>query len=408
MHGDRRVGSWAWIALTGLMTLALCSSAVAGNVGSKYDVDLYGYVKLDAAFDSQKTAAGDILLFVLPEGPERDEEFTMTARQTRFGLKVKGPDSDSVKTTARIEAGFWGEESDPDHKTKLRLRLAYADIAGDGWSFRAGQDWDTFLTVIPRSVNFTYFGWQGSPGYRRPQVRLTKDLALSDSVKLTAKVAVAHNLGELYRGTDGDQDGFRQNDGDDAGIPEFQGNLILQGKVFTDTPARVSVSGLAGHEVLDTDTVQDVEFDSELLMGSVYLPLAEFGEDKSSKVALQGAVWQGKNLDAYEAGLGLGINMAMGTEIEAEGGWGQLVYDCGALSLVLGYGVDDPKDDDLNSFAADGPNARSKNEFLMGSVTYALNDAVKVAFEVSHLTTDFKDAAEAETDRFHGAVFYYF
>lgn len=405
MHGDGGVGRWV---LVGLVTLAVCGGAVAGNVGSKYDVDLYGYVKLDASFDSQKTAAGDILLFVLPEGPDPDEEFAMTARQTRFGLKVQGPDSDGVKTTARIEAGFWGEESDPDHKTKLRLRLAYADIAGDKWSLRAGQDWDTFITVIPRSVNFTYFGWQGSPGYRRPQVRLTKEMALSDSFKVTTKLAVAQNLGELYRGTDGDLDGFRQNDGDDSGLPEFQGNIIIETKLHTDTPAKLSVSGCAGREVLDTTARQDVEFKSELLMGTIFLPLVEFGEERKTKVALQGAVWEGQNLDAYEAGLGLGINQTLGREIEAKGGWGQLVVDFGKTSLVLGYGVDDPKDKDLNSFAADGPNARSKNEFIMGSVTHALNDAVKIALEVSHLTTEYNGAADAETDRAQAAVFYYF
>jgi len=332
----------------------------------------------------------------------------MTARQTRFGLKVKGPDSDTVRTTARIEAGFWGEESDPDHKTKLRLRLAYADIAGDDWSLRAGQDWDTFITVFPRSVNFTYFGWQGAPGYRRPQVRLTKELALNDSCKVIAKVAVAKSMGELYRGTDGDLDGLRQNDGDDAGVPEYQGNLIFETKLFTDTPARISVSAAAGREMLDTTTRQDVEFRSELLMGTIVLPLLEMGEDKSTKVSVQGAIWEGQNLDAYEAGLGLGINTILGREIEAKGGWGQLVVDHGKTSVVLGYGVDDPNDADLNSFAVDGLNARSRNEFLVGSVTHALNDAVRLALEVSRLTTEYKGAADAETDRVHGAVFYYF
>jgi hypothetical protein len=52
----------------------------------------------------------------------------------------------------------------------FRLRLAYADIAADSWSLRIGEDWDAFITVIPKSVNFTFFGEQGSPGYRRPQI----------------------------------------------------------------------------------------------------------------------------------------------------------------------------------------------------------------------------------------------
>jgi len=57
MYAEGRLGRWAISVLIGLTTLAVCGSAVAGNVGSKYDVDLYGYVKLDAVYDSQKTAA---------------------------------------------------------------------------------------------------------------------------------------------------------------------------------------------------------------------------------------------------------------------------------------------------------------------------------------------------------------
>ena len=391
------------------LAAGLCS-AQAGNVASKFDIDLYGYIKLDAVYDTQKNAAGDIELFVLPEGDDKDDEFTMTARQTRFGFNIAGPDIADGKCTGRIEAGFWGEESDPDHKTKLRIRLAYADLAYDTWSFRAGQDWDTFITVIPKSINFTYFGWQGAPGYRRAQARLTKSIALGDSCKLTAKVAAARTLGELYRGNDGDYDGDGQNDGEDSGIPSVQGNLILTGDLLTDKPTRISVSGTWGQEDLDTTTVSggvtnvdvDAEYDTWLVMGSLFMPLME-------KMTLQGAVWTGSNLDAYESGLGLGINTMLGTEIDAQGGWGQLMCDVTEkLNLNVGYGLDDVDEDDLNGFAVDSVNSRSKNEFIMASAYYAVNEALVLGFEYSHMTTSYKGAEDAENDRFHGAVFYFF
>lgn len=405
------------------------AAANAGPVQSKFDVTLYGYVKLDAVYDTQKNLAGDIQLFVLPydRHGEKDEEFTMTARQTRFGFKIAGPPVGAAKTAGCIEAGFWGEEADPDHKTKLRIRLAFVDLIFETWSLRFGQDWDLFMTLMPKSVNFTYFNYQGAPGYRRPQAYVTKTMNFGQSTKLTAKAGVARTLGALMPGSlDGDLDGNGQNDGEDAGVPTFAGNLILDQKLWSEKPAKISVSGLYGKEVLDqvtrttsyharpvitsdgtthidvtpeeSRTVDEdaLEFESWLLMVSAMLPIV-------NRVTLQGAYWEGANLDAYESGLGLGINRTLLTEVEGRGGWVQLLLDVTEKwSGTLGYGVDNPSDEDLNS------TDRSRNGYWMGSVWYQLNEAVTFAFEYSRLTTSYKDWGDYTNDRFHGAVFYHF
>lgn len=383
------------------------SQVSAGTVGSKFDVNLYGYVKLDAVYDSQRNAVGDIELFVMPERGEKDSEFTMTARQSRFGFNVSAPETDSgLKSTARVEGGFWGEEVDPDQKTKFRLRVAYADVAGETWSFRAGQDWDTFITVIPKSINFTYLGWQGSPGYRRAQARLTKTCKMGGCT-MTSKLAAARTLGELYNGVnDGDADGQGQNDGEDSGVPSAQANLIFDTKI-ADRPCKFSVSGTWGVETLDGVTTNgtfasedETDYDTWLLMASFSVPVVD-------AVTLQGAYWEGENLDAYEAGIGLGINTTKDTSIAASGGWAQLMIGPkdSKLSYTVTYGVDDPKDEDLNG-------GRSRNEFFMASVYYKWTEAVTVALELSQLQTTWlgADGSEtvAENDRAHGAVFYFF
>jgi hypothetical protein len=65
--------------------LVAAASAYAG-----VEVTPYGYIKLDASFDSAMTNDGDYVYVVLPyaEG-EEDDEFNMTAKQTRLGLKLR-------------------------------------------------------------------------------------------------------------------------------------------------------------------------------------------------------------------------------------------------------------------------------------------------------------------------------
>ena len=45
----------------------------------------YGYIKLDAAYDQSKTDNGNYAYWVLPQ--DEDDEFNMTSKQTRIGLK---------------------------------------------------------------------------------------------------------------------------------------------------------------------------------------------------------------------------------------------------------------------------------------------------------------------------------
>jgi hypothetical protein len=366
------------------------------SVLSKFEMKIYGYVKLDASYDTQRTSAGDLMYYVLPEvNDEKDDEFNMTAKETRLGLDIKGPEVGPVKTTGKIETDFYGPGGSAN-SPNIRMRLGYLDLANaNGFSFRAGQDWETFITVTPKILNFTYLADAGALGLRRPQARLTQEIPVGDKSKLTAKIAAARTIGE-------DIDGGGQDDGADSGTPSVQGNLIFETPVFAGKPAKISVSGHYGRETLDTSVsnkITDVDtkdFDSWSLIGSILLP---FG----NHVAVQGSAWQGANLDNYFGGIGQGINKTLDTEIGAKGGWAQLVLDpVEWLNCNLGYGLDDPDDGDLNK------GNRSKNELLFANVFFKLNSAVTLGFEYSHMTTSYQEASDATDNRFQGSAIYRF
>lgn len=357
---------------------------------------VYGYVKLDAAYDTQKTSAGDALFYVLPKvNGESDNEFNMTARETRLGLELAGPDVECLKTTGKIEADFYGNGGS-QNSPNLRLRLAYLDVAmPSGTAVRAGQDWETFLTVIPRTVNIAIMADVGTIGLRRPQFRVTQDIPIYDKTKLVAKVAAARTIGE-------DIDGGMQDDGADSGYPSVQYNVCLETPLLTAKATKLSVSGHWGNETLDS-TVSNVVVDTDVkdyntwsVIGSLFLPLHQ-------NIALQGTIWQGKNLDTYYGGIGQGINKTLQKGIGARGGYIQLITDLtDRLNWNMAYGIDDPDNQDLN----DGN--RSKNQTVLTSVYYKITSAVTAAFEYYYMTTSYKGQSAASDNRFQGAMIYKF
>ena len=143
-----RTGMLMGIATAGLAAISVAGAEIkipapgAGSEAPLLTLKVYGYVKLDAAYDSQKTSAGDVMFYVLPKvNGVSDNEFNMTARETRLGLELTGPDMEALQTTGKIEADFYGNGGSAN-SPNLRLRLAYVDVAmAEGTSVRAGQDW---------------------------------------------------------------------------------------------------------------------------------------------------------------------------------------------------------------------------------------------------------------------------
>ncbi len=362
---------------------------------SKFSLTIYGYVKLDASYDTSRASGGDLAFYVMPrEAGEKDDEFNFTARETRLGLELKCPEYGDTRVSGKIEADFYGKGGDANTPVP-RLRLGFVDIANNGWLVRAGQDWETFITAIPKIDNFAYLADAGALGLRRPQLRVQKEFNISDDSKVVAKVAAARTIGQ-------DLDGGGQDDGADASFPTAQYNLTYESKLFAGKTAKIGVSGHFGRETMDTVVdnqvvgSDDKDYDTWSVIGSVVLPVTEWA-------AIQGSIWKGANLDTYYGGIGQGVNTKLDTSICAIGGWGQLVFDVTKdLNWNVGYGIDDPDNEDLND------KDRSKNQILFSSLFYKLLPPVTLIFEYSYMKTDYKASDNEEDNRFQGSVMYTF
>ena len=387
----------SWIALVLVFCCAVPAFALEVTVpDAGLRLQIYGYLRADLSHDTQATAPkGDFAFFVLPEvNGEKDAQTHFGARESRLGLNLFGPDSANWKTTGKLEMDFYG--GDKANAYNPRMRLAYLDLAhSSGFSLRFGQDWETFCEVTPRIVNFAYLADVGALGLRRPQARATQELKVTDNTKLVLKIAAAQTVGE-------DLDGGTFDDGADADWPTAQFNVALHQKLWTEKSARLAFSGHYGRETVDESVSNAVvaadaqDFDSWSAQGSVFLPICK-------QLAVQGNLWKGENLDTYFGGIGQGVNMALGREIEAQGGWAQLLYDpTDKLSFGLGYSVDDPKDEDV----AEGK--PSKNESIFGNVAYKVTAAVTALAEYAHMTTDYLGRDDAQNDRVQVAMKYAF
>lgn len=355
-------------------------------------LELYGYVKLDAAYDTARTSIGDYARWVESEELSADDDqLNITARQTRLGLRLAGPRGGALETGGRVEIDFYGGGA--ENKSIPMMRHAYLELAwpASRWSVLAGQTSDVISPLVPSTVNYTVAWWQGNIGYRRPQVRATKRLGAPGESELELTLAATRSItGYVTEFTpEGDS-------GADEGYPSAQGRVGLSVPVGQGRAATFGLSGHWGREEIDQDTSGSCEHaESWSVNLDAKVPL---GPD----VELQAELFSGANLAAYLGGIGQGLD-ADDAEIAASGGWLAGTWRVAPRwSLGLGWGIDDPEDGDVPA------QGRTRNQLWFANVEHRLDDAARLAFELAWLDTDYRDQAAGDALRAQLAFLYAF
>ena len=341
----------------------------------------YGYIKLDASLDSAKTDKGDYAFIVLPyaEGAE-DDEFNMTANQTRLGVKFEAPEGEKFDVSGRVEFDLYGGGA--ENKANPMLRQAYLEMKFPAIDVLAGQTADVMSPLNPTTLNYIVLWKSGNIGYRRPQIRLSRAVEIAEGTKLMAAASVNRNMG-------------REEDAEDTGRPSFQGRLAFGRKLMGDQSAVVGVSGVYGTET-DAD---DNEFTSTGIAVDATVPLG-------AKVTLMGEYFTGKNLGVYLGGVGQGIAVEPTppsesrssraleeAEVEASGWWGQLtVQPNGSMSINVGAGSDDPE---LPDWAA--ADMIEKNTTYYGNIIWNVTPSSYIGAEYAMIETEYVGAEDEPT-----------
>jgi hypothetical protein len=367
------------------------------NIWSNLDVQLYGKIKADAAFDTSRTDTGNYARWVEHESTNRDDhQLNITANETRLGLRVNGPNVGEAKTSGVVEFDFFGGGAENKATPMMRHAYMQMDWANLGLSLLAGQTWDVISPLNPSVLNYSVQWWAGNIGYRRPQVRLTKVCDLGGGTLLKLETALARNIGRT-NGTTGFDPG---DSGEDSGLPSFQGRASVSFPFLAGQKATIGASGHYAQEEYDTDaTGRNLKADSWSANLDVDLPI-------TSWMAVKGEMFTGQDLDAYLGGIGQGVVVANGrlTEIQGTGGWvAASLGPWGPWSFNIGYSGEFIDDGDVTSATA-----RTCNSAIFGNVIYKINDNTSVGVEVSRWQTKYKDKDDGDSMRVQTSFIYSF
>lgn len=360
--------------VTACLTLSLICAAGAEDVKpsilTNLTVNFYGYIKLDTAYNSSMTNQPNYVKWAESEAVKmRDDEFIMTANETRFGFDFKGPDVDSMKTSGKIEGEFFSGLG-TENKAAFALRHAYVQMS---WpesktSLLLGQTWDVISPLNPATLVYHVYWWAGNIGYRHPQIRLTQGMG-----KAELQVAVSRTVGQA--------DAFiptASDTGVDSGLPTAQGRLAISGTLLTDKKTTLGISGHYGLEEYDlAANGSNLRYESKSGNVDLTMPI-------TSKLMLKGELFAGTNMDDYLGGIAQGINTTKTTAIPTSGGWATLTLGpTGKCTYTVGYCGEAVDTDYLSN------GNRARNTAMFANAVYDVSSALQLGVEIASWETTY-------------------
>lgn len=364
-------------------------------VWSNLDIQLYGILRLDSSYDTQHVEPGNYIKWVKPNTNHRDDQFDMTANQSRLGLKIDGPEENGTKASGLFEIDFYG--GGEENKATLKMRHGYMKLEwlDARFDILAGQTWDVISPLNPYTLNDTVLWYAGNIGYRRPQLRLTKIFTLDSDIDLKLEGALARTIGRKASFTGA------IDSGEDAGFPCMQARTSITFPWFGPKPTTIGISGHYAKEEYDISSLGGSHNNFDSWSGNL-----DVTQPINGWLTVKGEMFTGENLDAYAGGIGQGVSnpgTSNDREIRSKGGWvGGELGPWDKWRFNVGAGIDDVDRSDVN--AGD----RTLNRTVFGNAIYAVNKNVEVGLELSNWRTAYKGPGDAEAWRIQTSLMYKF
>jgi hypothetical protein len=372
---------------------------------TKFKMSLGGFIKLDYAHNTNPSGP-TTLSAGAPAGVHKGESI-FTAKQSRFWLKVAGPEFLGAKTNALLEADFYGANSLSNEFGNIRMRHAYGSLDWDTTQVLFGQFWDVFGPAAADTIDFRQGGDTGCPNSPRvPQIRVTQKLNLGTENALKFIVALQNPVQDSATGTvstpgtGGNSNAFPGTVGGSHGdLVNAAGQIMFTSKALGVSPGfmglgmsplQVGLFGLFGNEKMAGNKSVDVY--GYGFYG--FVPLVKSGDGKGRAMTLsletQVALVNGLSVQnaTSQALVGTAPNKyaAKGFTV-----FGQLkFYPTQELGITAGYNRRGAID--FGAYRATTTAAttfQKYNEMSYANLTYDLNAAVRVATEFEHHVTQY-------------------
>jgi hypothetical protein len=354
-----------------VLLLTISSLSLYPGEEEKVSVKPYGYIKLDAIYETGSSSHENYTLWAKDPG-NSDGMFYVTARQTRLGLAIKGIHFGKFEVTGKVEVDFHASGV-PENKPYNFMRHAFLTVSNGSFSIIAGQTSDIISPLYPDTLNYTVLWGAGNIGYRRPQLGFKQDIKAGKNT-FTIHAGITATI-------TGDYDGDGINDGISAGVPTFQGRFGGKFALGANSSLQLGVSAHYGK------TKGLVDYSTDSINADFLLVISKF--------KLIAEYFSGKNLGPYLGGIVQEVNLAKNEEIKAKGFFVNAVIAASKkVQFSFGYGMDDPDDNTLST------GNRSKNTCIFGNFTVALSPSLKIGLEISNWQTDYLNREKQETLRF--------
>jgi hypothetical protein len=349
------------------------------------EMSIYGFFRLDTIFDSNRADNAQFPTFILPKDPAGNQyNFALHPRLSRLGFNFRGALLDSLggaRIGGKLETDF--QNGGKESRAIVRFRHAYLRLSWENSSLLMGQSWDIISPLYP-TVNPDSMMWNaGNLGDRRPQVRYTYEPSSGFSLRAGAGLTGAVSPQDL--------DGGGGRDGEASGLPNFQSRIGYRSD-------RINL-GFWGHfarERTDQPIAGKRDFDS-------YSSGFDYELRLSSVVGLKGEWWRGANLNDFRGGIGQGVNIVSGSEIDSRGGWIELGLRAARVySFSAGFTIDDPENEDI----LDG--GRTENRAWYITNQFRLADPFLFGLDYLHWRTTYKGLEKGIDNRVNLYVLYNF
>ncbi len=359
---------------------------------SRFPVKIYGSILFNASYVDRGANTNDIPLFAQKRDASSDQDhqnFNMTARQTRFGLRYEGKVFEDAKLTGVFEFDLLGGKpafANGVNFDIFRLRLAYGRIDWANDSLEAGQDWAVFSPLNPTtlaSYGIPGFSTSGNLWNRIPQIRYEHREGEKSKLILTTAV-LDPNAGDNAGNPAARVIGL----GERSALPAFETRIGF----ITPIHGKDSSAGVSGHysRLLGVignpvGTTQRSSIDSYGVSGDANLWL-------SSGFRVTGELFHGRALGIFSGNIAQSAVVIGGRArgINSTGGWVELHGEAptgyqGSLknfSANFGYGIEDNRDEDLVA------GIRKRNQTYMVNWQYKFSPNFTFAQEYRRVLTD--------------------
>ena len=366
------------------------SSLKKGRVFSTFDVELYGYICGEASYDSNSTDDCNQPSFVSPHTGNNTSHFNATAKETRIGVNITGPQIWEGKLSAKLEVDFY-KDSTSQGSVPLRMRDAYLKWEKETLAVIVGQKVGSLMAPIgPDSLNFNGLSNQGAKGATHAQIRVTKDFVIEKDKKVETGISL-------------------NRPGNSAGgSPHLQALVGYKSKLLCDRDNYIALSGVAGKDRAEVEPNAEEPHQRYARKYSVWAGVLSAIVPINDWLALSGDVYVGQNLGLYSGSLGQRYNNdnANPHSLRTIGGWGQAAIKfTKKLTWNTGIGIDKIKSRDVASYNSnvDGQ-YMDKNWGLFTNLIYNLTDCIELGVEYSVMETHYKSHGLCRNHRLQTSV----